>query len=103
MTGLAELVTSYVAQLNNPGTVVNVKNAWDTFVSSKCTRVKAATTEAYDKTMELELNGKIPCDSDVIRQAHLNSLDVALKLFEDETYDICAANVENCLKEIKVT
>ena len=63
----------------NPGTNVNVKNAWDIFVSvSKCSQVKAAAKEAYDKTMELELDGKIPCDNDLIRRAHLNSLDVAL-------------------------
>ena len=96
------MVISYVAQLNNPGTVVNVKNAWDTFVSSKCTRVKAAAIEAYDKTMKLKLDGKIPCDGHLIRQGHLNSFDVALKLFKNETYDMCTANVENCLREIKV-
>jgi len=65
--------------------------------------VKAAAIEAYDKTMELELDGKIPCDSDVIRQAHLNSLDFALKLFKEETFGISAANVEHCLKEMKVS
>ena len=97
------MVTSYVTQLNHPGTVVNIKNAWDTFVSSKCTQVKAAAIETYDKTMELELDGKILCDSDVIRQAHLDSFDVALKVFQEETYDISAANVKDCLKEIKVT
>jgi len=101
--GLAELVTSYVIQLNNSGTVVNVKNAWDIFVFSKCSRVKAAAVEAYDNTMELELDGKIPCDSDVIRQAHLNSLDVALKLFKEETIGISVANVKDCLKEMKVS
>lgn len=96
------MVTSYVIQLNNSGTVVNVKNAWDIFVFSKCSRVKAAAVEAYDKTMELELDGRIPCDSDVIRQAHLNSLDVALKLFKEETIGISVANVKDCLKEMKV-
>lgn len=97
------MVTSYVIQLNNSGTVVNVKNAWDIFVFSKCSRVKAAAVEAYDNTMELELDGKIPCDSDVIRQAHLNSLDVALKLFKEETIGISVTNVKDCLKEMKVS
>lgn len=64
--------------------------------------MKAAAIEAYDKTMELELDGKIPCDSDVIGQAHLNSLDVALKLFKKETVGISAANAQHCLNEMKV-
>ena len=64
--------------------------------------MKAAAIEAYDKTMELELDGKIPCDSDVIRRAHLNSLDVALKLFKKETICISVSNAQHCLKEIKV-
>lgn len=64
--------------------------------------MQAAAIEAYDKTMELELDGKIPCDSDVIGQAHLNSLDAALKLFKKETFGISVANAQHCLKEMKV-
>lgn len=97
------MVTSYVAQMNNPGTVVNVKKAWDSFVSTKCTRVKSVVVEAYDESMELEMRGKIPCDRDVIRQAHMISVDNALKLFKEETFGICAANVTTCLKEMTVS
>lgn len=64
--------------------------------------MKAAAIEAYDKTMESELDGKIPCDNDVIRRAHLNSLDVALKIFKKETFGISVANAQHCLKEMKV-
>ena len=101
--GLAELVTTYVAQLNNPGTIVNVKNSWERFVSTKCSLVKSVSTEKYDKKMALEINDKIPCDGEVIRKAHLTALDDALKVFREETHGMCAANVENCLKDIMVS
>ena len=82
---------------------MNVKNAWERFVSTKCSLVKSVSTEKYDKKMELEINDKFPCDGEVIRKAHLNALDDALKVFREETHGMCAANVENCLNEIMVS
>ena len=96
------MVTSYVAALNTPGTVPNVQKAWDVFVSSKCNQVKAAAFESYDKTMESEMAGKLPCERDVIRQAQTVALDRALKLFEEETFGISTANIENYLSELTV-
>ena len=99
---LATMVTSYVTALNTPGTVPNVQKAWDVFVSSKCTQVKAAAIESYDKTMESEMAGKLPCERDVIRQAQVIALDKALKMFEEETFGISAANIESYLSELTV-
>ena len=96
------MVSSYVAALNTPGTVPNVQKAWDVFVSTKCTQVKAAAIESYDKTMESEMAGKLPCERDVIRQAQAISLERALKLFEEETFGISTANIENYLSELTV-
>ena len=100
--GLAELVTTYVAQLNNPGTVVNVEKTWDNFVSTKCTTVKAAVISTYDDAMKLQMKDKMPCESDVIHLAHKTAFDKALNLFREETFGISTANVEKYLKEITV-
>ena len=99
---LATMVTSYVTALNTPGTVPNVQKAWDVFVSTKCTQVKAAAIESYDKTMESEMAGKLPCERDVIRQAQAIALENALKLFEEETFGISTAHIENYLSELTV-
>lgn len=96
------MVTSYVTALNTPGTVPNVQKAWDVFVSTKCSQVKTTTIESYDKTMESEMAGKLPCERDVIRQAQVIALDKALKLFEVETFGISTANIENYLNELTV-
>lgn len=96
------MVTSYVTALNTPGTVPNVEKAWEVFVSTKCTQVKAAATETYDKTMESELAGKLPCERDIIRQAQLTALEKALKLFEEETFGISTENIEKYLNELTV-
>ena len=96
------MVTTYVTALNTPGTVPNVQKAWDVFVSTKCTQIKAAAIESYDKTMESEMAGKLPCERDVIRQAQGIALDKALKLFEEETFGISTANIENYLSELTV-
>ena len=99
---LATMVTTYVTALNTPGTVPNVQKAWDVFVSTKCTQIKAAAIESYDKTMEAEMAGKLPCERDAIRQAQAIALDKALKLFEEETFGISTANIENYLSELTV-
>lgn len=97
---LATMVTTYVTALNTPGTVPNVQKAWDVFVSTKCTQIKAAAIESYDKTMESEMAGKLPCERDAIRQVQAIALDKALKLFEEETFGISTANIENYLTEL---
>ena len=96
------MVSSYVTALNTPGTVPNVQKAWDVFVSTKCTQIKAAAIESYDKTMESEMAGQLPCERDVIRQAQVIALDKALKLFKEETFGISTANIENYLSELTV-
>ena len=96
------MVTSYVTTLNTPGTVSNVQKAWDVFVSTKCKQVKAAAMELYDKTMDSEMAGKLPCERDVIRQAQLIALDKALKLFQEDTFGISAGNIEKYLNELTV-
>ena len=100
--GLAELVVSYVGELNNPGTVVNVEKIWDSFVARKCTDVKIAAMVAYDKAMASEIEGKLPCESEVLHQAQQAAMDSALKLFQEETFGISTANVEKYLKEMMV-
>lgn len=100
--GLAELVISYVAELNNPGTVVNADGIWDNFVSRKCSDVKATVIRTFEETMQSEMEGKMPCESHVIHQAHKTALDKALKLFQEETLGISAANIEKYLKETTV-
>lgn len=100
--GLAELVVSYVGELNNPGTVVNVAKIWDSFVARKCTDVKIAAMAAYDKAMASEIEGKLPCESEVLHQAQQAAMDSALKLFQEETFGISTANVEKYLKEMMV-
>ena len=97
------MVTSYVTALNAPLTVPNVQKAWDVFVSSKCTQIKTAAIESYDKTMESEMAGKLPCERDVVRQAQAIALNKALKLFEEDTFGISTANIENYLNELTVT
>lgn len=99
---LATMVTSYVTALNTPGTVPNVQNAWDVFVSTKCTKAKAAATESYDKTMDSEMSGKLPCERDDVRKAQLTALDMALKLFEEETFGISSSNIEKYLNDLTV-
>ena len=53
------MVTSYITALNSLGTVLNVQNAWDDFVSTKCTQAKTAAVEEYDKEMEMEREREI--------------------------------------------
>lgn len=97
---LAVMVTSYVTALNTPGTVPNVQNAWDVFVSTKCSQAKTAAVEEYDKEMEMEMSGKLPCERDIVRQAQLVALERALKLFEEETFGISTANIDKYLNEL---
>lgn len=97
------MVTSYITALNTPGTVPNVQNAWDVFVSTKCTQAKTAAVEEYDKEMEMEMSGKLPCERDIIRQAQLAALKRALKVFEEETFGISTANIEKYLNELTVS
>ena len=52
--------------------------------------------------MQSEMEGKMPCESHVIHQAHKTALDKALKLFQEETLGISAANIEKYLKETTV-
>ena len=97
------MVTSYVTALNTPGTVPNVQNAWDVFVSTKCSQAKTAAVEEYDKEMEMEMSGKLPCERDIVRQAQLVALERALKLFEEETFGISTANIDKYLNELTVS
>ena len=97
------MVTSYITALNSLGTVLNVQNAWDDFVSTKCTQAKTAAVEEYDKEMEMEMSGKLPCERDIIRQAQLAALKRALKVFEEETFGISTANIEKYLNELTVS
>ena len=96
------MVTSYVRALNTPGTVPNVQNAWDVFVSTKCTEAKSAAVEEYEKAMEIEMSGKLPCERDVVRHAQLTALEQALKVFEEETFGLSTANIEKYLNELTV-
>lgn len=96
------MVISYVNELNNPGTVVNVEKVWDAFVRTKCTSVKAAVTGTYDQTMALEMADKMPCENHWILDAHQTALDKALHLFQEETLGISAATVEKYLSEMMV-
>ena len=96
------MVTSYVTALNTPGTVPNVEKAWDVFVSTKCTQAKEAAIESYEKTMESEMAGKLPCERDVVRQAQLIGLEKALKIFEEETFGISTTNIEKYLNQLTV-
>ncbi|EDO46532.1 predicted protein [Nematostella vectensis] len=97
---LSALVQLYTESLNTPGTVPNVQSAWDTFIQTKCTEVMEAAKRLYKKEMTSRMEGKLPCDNDVIRQAHLDALDDSLTMFRTETYGLSAHSVENFLNQL---
>jgi hypothetical protein len=102
-TALAALVQLFVEALNTPGTVPNVQNAWDTFVHTKCTEVLAASLNTYKEEMTSRVKHQTPCEAEVIRSAHLESVDACFEMFRQETFTLSIKSVDKYLKELKVS
>ena len=100
--GLAALVSDYVEALNTPGAVPNVQSAWETFVQTKCSEVKAAAIKLYEGTMTSQLDGALPCDSDEIRRVHEMAMEESMKEFEAGTVQISAESCKTSLEELMV-
>ncbi|XP_068683206.1 guanylate-binding protein 4-like [Montipora foliosa] len=98
--GLAALVQLYVDAINTPGVIPNVQTAWETFVMTKCSEACEASLKLYDATMNAELSGKLPCDSDFIRVKHELALQKGVALLEKETFGISATTTEKYRKKL---
>ena len=101
-SALAALVNNYVAALNTPGAVPNVQSAWETFIQTKCSEVKAAAMRLYEGTMTSQLDGALPCDSDEIRRVHEMAMEESLKEFQTGTVQISAESCKKYLEELMV-
>ena len=101
-SGLAALVQLYVDAINTPGVIPNVQTAWETFVMTKCSEACQASLKIYDATMNAELSGKLPCDSDFIRVKHELALQKGVALLEKETFGISATTTEKNRKKLTV-
>ncbi|XP_068705737.1 guanylate-binding protein 6-like isoform X2 [Montipora foliosa] len=100
VTGLAALVQLYVDAINTPGVIPNVQTAWETFVMTKCSEACEESLKLYDATMNAELSGKLPCDSDFIRVKHELGLQKGVALLEKETFGISAITTEKYWKKL---
>ena len=69
---------------------------------TKCSEVLQDSFHLYKEKMTAELSGKLPCDSDVIREKHEMALQKGLALLEKETFGIAATATEKYLKEMMV-
>ncbi|XP_068722035.1 guanylate-binding protein 6-like [Montipora capricornis] len=98
--GLAALVQLYVDAINTPGVIPNVQTAWETFVMTKCSEACEESLKLYDATMNAELSGKLPCDSDFIRVKHELALQKGVALLEKETFGISAITTEKNRKKL---
>ena len=101
-SGLAALVQLYVDAINTPGVIPNVQTAWETSVMTKCSEACQASLKLYDATMNAELSGKLPCDSDFIRVKHELALQKGVALLEKETFGISATTTEKYWKKLTV-
>ncbi|XP_020604337.1 guanylate-binding protein 2-like [Orbicella faveolata] len=97
---LAALVSDYVAALNTPGAVPNVQSTWETYIQTKCSKVKAAAIKLYEGTMTSQLDGALPCDSEEIRRVHEMAMEESMREFETGTVQISAASCKNYLEEL---
>lgn len=82
---LATLFEEYVREINKPGAVPIVQNAWDVFTEKKCRECLENAKAVYDAEMK-ELC--LPCDDMKIRRFHETQLIEALSFFENFTEDI---------------
>ena len=102
-TALAALVRHYIEALNTPGTVPNIQNAWDIFVTTKCTEAKDSALKCYSDKMTEHLDGKLPCDDEEIVHRHDTTLQEAQGQFEEKVYGIKAISVEKYLVSLGVS
>ncbi|XP_015763808.1 PREDICTED: uncharacterized protein LOC107342813 [Acropora digitifera] len=84
-SALATLFEEYVREINKPGAVPIVQNAWDVFTEKKCRECLENAKAVYDAEMK-ELC--LPCDDMKIRRFHETQLIEALSFFENFTEDI---------------
>ena len=88
--------------LNTPGTVPSVQSAWETFVHTKCSEAKVASMQVYESSMSSQLDGKLPCDSDEIRQVQQTAVEESMVRFQAETVGVSAMSSEKYLDELTV-
>lgn len=101
-SALAVLVSNYVAALNTPGAVPNVQSTWETYIHTKCSKVKADAIQLFDNTMTSLLDGALPCDSDEIRRAHEIAMEESKKVFNTSTAQISDESCKSYLEELMV-
>ncbi|KAK2566431.1 Guanylate-binding protein 6 [Acropora cervicornis] len=82
---LAILFEEYVREINTPGAVPIVQNAWDVVTENKCTEFLENAKAVYNAGMK-ELC--LPCDDMKIRRLHETQFVEALSFFENNTEDI---------------
>lgn len=88
--------------MNTPGAVPNVQSAWESFIHTKCSEVKAAAIRLYEGTMKSQLDGALPCDSDEIRRVHQMATEESMKEFQTGTIQISAESCKSYLEELMV-
>lgn len=102
-TALASLVITYVEALNTPGMVPSVHSAWETFVTTKCTRAKCAAVQGYDKAMATQLEKcQLPCESEDIRKMQKNAVEESMAVFQAETVGFSSLSSEKYREELMV-
>lgn len=82
---LAILFEEYVREINTPGAVPIVQDAWDVVTENHCTKFLEDAKAVYNVGMK-ELC--LPCDDMKIRRSHETQFVEALSFFENNTEDI---------------
>ena len=60
----------YVETINTPGAVPSVIGAWEAFIGQKSGEMLTIGNVVYFHEMKERFEGKLPCDSSVIRDYH---------------------------------
>lgn len=92
----------YVQAINSPGAIPNVQNAWDIFVDTKSCNAVTEALKVYEGVMESQLEGKLPCDNDELRNGHRMALENSEGYFMGETAGISTNTTEQYLNKLKV-
>ena len=100
--GLAALVQLYVKAINCPDAIPNVQNAWDIFVEMKSCDAITEALKVYERVMESQLKGQLPCDNDELRKGHQMALEDSEGHFMAETVGISTNTTEQYLNKLKV-
>lgn len=96
------MVQLFTQALNTPGSVPNFQNSWDIFVQTTCAEAVKDSIKMYKENMASRVENQIPCNSDVLRSAHEEVMQLCVHKFLTETASLSANSVKKFQEELEV-